>query len=205
MLLQIDSSNRIGERVALRAMFAARKRVFVDLLKWNIPVIDGRFEIDQFDREQAHYIVLMEGSETHLASARLLPTTAPGILDTLCPELSAEPLPVGADVFEITRFCLTPDGTAARRRRIRDDLVVALAHYALQAGIATYTGVAELRWYQQIAEFGWCCRLLGPAQNLGTTTLVALRIDITPDVIDRLAARGISASAVHAPPSAEAA
>jgi len=28
----------------LRAMFAARKSVFVDLLKWQVPVLDGRFE-----------------------------------------------------------------------------------------------------------------------------------------------------------------
>ncbi len=75
MLLTVDASNRIGERVALRAMFAARKRVFVDLLKWDIPVLEGRFEVDQFDDGHARYIVLTDDSHNHLASARLLPTT----------------------------------------------------------------------------------------------------------------------------------
>jgi hypothetical protein len=28
----------------LRAMFAARKSVFVDLLKWNVPVVAGSYE-----------------------------------------------------------------------------------------------------------------------------------------------------------------
>ena len=33
----------------LRAMFEDRKSIFVDLLKWDVPVLDGHFELDQFD------------------------------------------------------------------------------------------------------------------------------------------------------------
>jgi acyl-homoserine lactone synthase len=205
MLLKVDASNRFDERVALRAMFEARKRVFVDLLKWDVPVLDGRFEIDQFDREHARYIVLMEGADTHLASARLLPTTRPGILDTLYPELCDGPLPTGDAVFEITRFCLSPDGTAERRRALRNELVVALAHYALDVGIETYTGVAELGWFRQILAFGWECRLLGSPQRVGKATLGAICIDVTPDIVDRLAANGVCANACNASPTAQAA
>ena len=64
MLLSVEGANRIAERVALRAMFAARKRVFVDLLKWDVPVLAGRFEIDQFDDEHARYIILLDASPT---------------------------------------------------------------------------------------------------------------------------------------------
>lgn len=39
---------RLGTRPApdgvLRAMFAARKSVFVDLLKWDVPVLGGQYE-----------------------------------------------------------------------------------------------------------------------------------------------------------------
>ena len=42
---------------ALRAMFEARKRVFVDLLKWDVPVLDDAYEIDQFDTPVASYLV----------------------------------------------------------------------------------------------------------------------------------------------------
>ncbi|WP_454882588.1 acyl-homoserine-lactone synthase [Sphingomonas oryzagri] len=205
MLLTVDATNRFDERVALRAMFEARKRVFVDLLKWDVPVLDGRFEIDQFDREHARYIVLMEDADIHLGSARLLPATRPGILDSLYPELCEEPLPSGDAVFEITRFCISPDGTAERRRAIRNELVVALAQYALAAGIESYTGVAELGWSRQILAFGWECRLLGPPQRVGKATLGAIRIDITPDIVERLAANGVRVSAGDASPTAQAA
>ncbi len=43
MLSVIDHSNRAHEHQLLRAMFEARKRVFIDLLKWDLPVLADRF------------------------------------------------------------------------------------------------------------------------------------------------------------------
>ncbi|GLJ00718.1 hypothetical protein Sbs19_45390 [Sphingobium sp. BS19] len=40
-----------------RSMFEERKRVFVDLLGWDVPVLARRYEIDQFDDDEAVYIV----------------------------------------------------------------------------------------------------------------------------------------------------
>src|SRR3546814_10913180 len=66
---------------ALRAMFTARKQVFIDLLKWDLPALDGRFEIDQFDTPDARYLILLDPDDLrHRASARLLPTSAPHLL-----------------------------------------------------------------------------------------------------------------------------
>lgn len=45
---------------ALRGMFAARKQVFIDQLKWDLPVLDGRFELDQFDTPDARYLILLD-------------------------------------------------------------------------------------------------------------------------------------------------
>ena len=94
---------------ALREMFEARKRVFVDLLKWDVPVLEGRFEIDQFDDEHAAYLIV----------------------------------PAEAEARDL------------------QDRVSALVGYALENGVETYTGVAEMGWLQQILAFGWRCRPLG--------------------------------------------
>lgn len=205
MFLKIDAQNRIRERIALRAMFEARKHVFVDLLKWNIPVLDGRFEVDQFDDGHAVYLVLADPMHRHLASARLLPTTRPGILSTIYPHLSDEPLPSGERVFEITRFCLSRDITARERRACRDALVTELVRYALDEGIQTYTGLAELRWLQQILTFGWDCTLLGAPRQEGGVTLGALRIDIAVDTPAKLEGAGIFGVRDDADPLAHAA
>ena len=193
MLSVIDHSNRAHEHQLLRAMFEARKRVFIDLLKWDLPVLADRFEIDHFDDPHATYLIVGDQDGGHLASARLLPTTRPALLDGLFPGLVNGIPPSGPDIFEITRFCLSP-GIGARQRRIaRDILLVGLAKHALANDIHTYTGVAELGWFRQIQTFGWDCHALcEPVLHQGQA-LVALRIDIDCSTVAKLAAAGIAA------------
>lgn len=175
----------------LRQMFEARKRVFVDLLKWDIPVLEDRYEIDQFDDPRATYVMVTDGDGVHLASARLLETLTPHILDSLFPELCAASPPRGLGVLEITRFCLARESSAAERLEARNRLVSALVRYALDKGIVTYTGVAEMGWLQQILAFGWRCRPLGLPRRIGGRLLGALRIDIDQDTPALLERNGI--------------
>jgi N-acyl-L-homoserine lactone synthetase len=175
----------------LKAMFEDRKSVFVDLLKWNVPVLEERFELDEFDDEHATYIIIADESGDHLASARLLPTTRRHILGSLFAHLCSGPVPTGQAVFEITRFCLSRRQCASSRRLTRNRLVSALAWHALEAGIRTYTGVAEIAWLQQILAFGWNCRPLGAPSREECGTIGALAIEITPDTPELLTRNGI--------------
>lgn len=192
MLHILQSPPQPASDAALRSMFAARKSVFVDLLKWDVPVLDGQYEIDQFDDEHATYLILAEADGTHLGSARLLPTSRPHILGSLYAELCEDAPPQGADIFEITRFCLDRGLTARERRAVRDRLVILLAEHALASGIAAYSAIAEIGWFQQILAFGWRCVPLGLPRVLDGTMLAALRIEITPETPALLAAAGIT-------------
>jgi acyl-homoserine lactone synthase len=174
-------------------MFEARKRVFVDLLKWDVPVLDGQFELDQFDDEHATYLIVRGAAGEHLGSARLLPTVRPHILDSFFAELCAASPPRGASIFEVTRFCLERRLSSAARRSVRNCLVSALADHALLRGVSSYTAIAELGWLQQILAFGWACRPLGLPRQCGGRMLGALRIDISPETPALLAANGIYA------------
>lgn len=184
---------RPGERAGqlLQDMFEARKRVFVDLLGWDVSVLAGRYEIDRFDNGDAIYVIVTDSAGVHQASARLLPTVRPHILDTLFPSLCDAPVPRGPGTFEITRFCLERRLNARARRRARNELVLGLAHIALERGIRRYTGVAELAWLRQILGFGWQCRPLGNTRNIGGRELGALVIEITPDTPALLTRGGI--------------
>ena len=202
MLLVVDQENRRHEHIALRSMFEARKRVFVDLLKWDLPVLAGRFEVDQFDDPHATYLIVTDRQGEHLASARLLPTTRPGLLDGLYPHLAEGGVPQGPAIYEITRFCLSRDTNAAMRRLARDILLVGLIDHALANGIELYTGVAVLAWFRQIERFGWQCRPLGPPSIEGGRTLVGLEIAIDRSTLARMAAVGISSSEAGLPAAA---
>ncbi|MCM8732423.1 acyl-homoserine-lactone synthase [Hephaestia sp. GCM10023244] len=194
-MLHLVQFGRAAPTDVTRAMFAARKSVFVDLLRWDVPVVGGRYEIDQFDDEHARYLVLTDVDGAHLGSTRLLPTTRPHILGTLYPGLCDVPPPRGPAVFEITRFCLDRRLRAAQRRLVRDTLVVALAEHARAHGISTYTAIAELDWFQQILAFGWDCLPLGIPQEIDGATLAALRIAITAETPALLASAGINTHA----------
>ena len=205
-MIVIGSQSRVpAKEPLLRAMFESRKQVFVDLLKWDVPVLEGRYEVDQFDNEHAVYLIVAGAAGEHLGSARLLPTMRPHILDSLFPILCAAEPPRSPDCFEITRFCLGRNQNARERLETRNRLVSALAQYALENGIPTYTGVAELAWLQQILAFGWRCRPLGLPRVIGGRTLGALRIDIDAETPALLAANDIFRPASLEPASALAA
>ncbi len=176
---------------ALRAMFAARKHVFIDLLKWDLPALDGRFELDQFDNPHARYLILLDpGDLRHRASARLLPTTAPHLLGDIYPHLCPDGPPSGEGVWEISRFCLDPGQTAAERLDARNQLVSALTDHALHHGINEYVGIADTRWFAKISSFGWSCRTFGPARPDGACPILAFGIRIDADTLPGLQRTG---------------
>lgn len=187
----VTDPGAVADAPLIKSMFEARKRVFVDLLKWPLPVLDGRFEIDQFDTPNCTYVILGDEEGQHLASARLLPTSSEHILGSIFPELCEDTPPSGPDVCEITRFCLDRDQPAAVRRSLRDRLVSALVDVALARGTARFSGVAEIGWLQQILAFGWRCRPLGLPRRIGGQMLGALEIDIDESTPRLLKARGI--------------
>jgi N-acyl-L-homoserine lactone synthetase len=170
-----------GVNFVLDAMHQDRKRVFVDLLKWNVPVVDGRFEVDQFDNSRAIYLVATSADDAHLGSIRLLPTTSDHILGGVFPSLCDGPVPQAFNIYEISRGCVAPRLKASRRLLVRNALTVAAAEFALMNGISAYTCIAASAWLRQIPSLGWDCQPLGLPQRLGRALTGALRIEITPD------------------------
>jgi acyl-homoserine lactone synthase len=196
MLLNQKPRDHSVSDEAMRTMFAARKAVFVDLLKWDVPVLAGQYEVDQFDDPHANYIILAEPDGNHLGSARLLPTTRPHILDSFYTDLCDEAPPHAPDIVEITRFCLDRRLRAAERRQVRDSLVTALVTYALQRDITAYTAIASVPWFSQIMTFGWDCRPLGMPRDVDGKPTVALRIEITLETPELLRDAGIHSSSL---------
>lgn len=190
-MLVVDQFSRAREHMALRSMFAARKRVFVDLLKWDLPVLAGRFEIDHRDGPDATYLIVTDVDCEHLASARLLPVTASC---HLAPPGCAPASGVtghGSHIAEITHVCLSPDIGAGRRRRARDTLLHGLVEHALANEIMRFIGLAEPGWLHRVAAFGWTCRQLGDGTRCDGREVVPLAIDIDRTTPSRLTAAGI--------------
>lgn len=178
-------------RAALRPMFEDRKRLFVDLLGWRVPVIAGDYEIDQFDGRRCVYLIDADAQEPHLGSMRLLPTEGPHILDTLFPGLCDGFVPRGPSIWEITRLCLPTRLGAERRLEVRNRLISAMVDHALAERIEALTGVVEMNFLNQILDMGWNCQPLGPPMRSEGRLLAAFRIDLDVDTIPALLTTGI--------------
>lgn len=190
MIQIINGSRTPGSCPILDNMHRARKRVFVDLLKWEVPVVGGEFERDQFDTTAAIYLVSTGAHAAHLGSFRLLPTDRPHLLGNLFADLCDGPVPTGPDILEITRGCLSPELRAAERLRLRNRLISAAVDYALENGISAFTCVADSGWLTQILAMGWDCQLLGMPRLVSGVSTGALRIDIGSRTIDVLRQAG---------------
>ena len=188
----------------MTSMFADRKRLFVDLMRWSVPVVNGRYEIDQFDGLDAVYLIAVEAGE-HVGSMRLLRTDRPHILGTLFPELCAAGAPTGVNIAEITRLCLPCRLGTAWRLAIRNRLISAMVDHAAAAGITSLTGVVSAGFLTQIMTMGWHCEGLGAPRMCNGASLAAFRIDLDADTPDRLANTGIYTPGAIVAPLAQAA
>ena len=191
MIEIITKENKEKFSQQLIYMFEERKLVFVDLLKWNLPITDERFEIDQFDDDDAIYLLASHEDGTHLGSLRLLRTDRPHILGSFFSFLSDRPIAAGPDTLEVTRLCLSPRLRAVERRYVRNQLISTLADYALARGVTTLTGVARTSWLAQILRMGWRCEALGAARSVDGTLIGAFRIDVDRETPVGLANMGI--------------
>jgi N-acyl-L-homoserine lactone synthetase len=191
MIEIITGGNKQKVEKKLASMFEERKLVFVDLLKWDLKLTDGRFEIDQFDDEYAIYLLASHEDGSHLGSIRLLRTDRPHILGSFFTHLSDRPVPTGPDTLEVTRLCLSPRLRAAERRYVRNQLISAMTDYALANRINTLTGVARTSWLVQILRMGWRCETLGSIQSVDGAQTGAFRIDLDGDTPASLANMGV--------------
>jgi len=187
------------------SMFDDRKRLFVDLLGWDVPVKDDRFEIDAFDDAHATYITAVGQRGEHVGSMRLLPTTRQHILGSLFATLCDDPVPAGHSIFEITRLCLPVRLGASGRLATRNRLISAMVDHALLSGITTLTGVVAWSFLEQILLMGWRCEPLGRPTMIEGSRLGAFRIDLDDHSSASLAATGIYTPGTLAAPVSEAA
>jgi len=177
MVVVITDENRAEYKQELAAMHRHRKQVFVDFLKWNIPVVDEVYEIDQFDNSDAVYLVVLDpDARKHLGSIRLIPSTKPHILESMFPFLCEGPVPVAEDIWEITRLCTAPN--APNPKLVLGQLATGLMEFGLLYGVRKFTFVTHMGALSQVLAFGWNCEPLGLPQKVSGDEIGAMLVNV---------------------------
>lgn len=190
MVFLIDHANAAEFRPSLKDMHRVRKQVFADWLGWDVPVVDGEYEIDQFDTDDAIYLLnVHQSTRQHLASVRLLPSMGPHILGDLFGDLCEGGAPRDPATWEITRLCVTPGMDKEIATDARKKLAVALVEFALLNGIKRYTCVIQVEHISALLAPGWQTTPLGPPKRVGDLNLGAFALGISPTTLEQMAAR----------------
>lgn len=187
----IDASSRLQFAQPLMEMYHDRKRVFVDQLGWQLPVAGSWLEIDQYDNEDAIYILARDRvAGKHLGSVRLLPTTAPHLLSDIFPDLCPAGPPSGVDVWEISRLVTNPDSAAgAMGVRVHRMLASALIDFALSNQVSRYTLVIEYSRLPALLAVGWTVSPISMPRRVNGDLVQALEIAIDENSIAQVRQR----------------
>ncbi|MEQ8179155.1 MAG: acyl-homoserine-lactone synthase [Amphiplicatus sp.] len=185
MLRLIDRRNLEEFPGLVRSMHRDRKRLFVDIFRWELSHKNGE-ERDAFDDDDASYLVFSDDADRHIASIRFLRTDRPHLLDSVFPELCDAAIPRGPDIREITRLCLP----LRKRDRIaaRNILARGIIDYAAIAGVASYTAVCHMTFLSELLSAGWRCTPLGLPESINGAPAGAVQIHMDDDTPGLLAA-----------------
>lgn len=176
---------------AMMEMHHHRKQIFVDRMGWDLPNRGSWLEVDEFDNDDAVYIMAVsEDGSGHLGSVRLLPTTAPHMLSTLFADLCPGGAPAGEKVWEISRLVATPDGADGRNvLRVHRLLAMGIVEFGRLNGIERFTLVAESSRLPALLSIGWRVLPLSLPVEIGGSLIEAAEILIEQNTFDHVRRR----------------
>lgn len=177
----------------LDAMFQLRKRVFHDLLKWDVSV-RGDWEIDNYDDANPLYVLSYSDETGRLrGSLRLLPTLGPNMLDDTFPILLGDnPQVRSASVWESSRFCIDPaisqDRGSNQVTIAAAELMCGVGELGLSSGLSHIVTVTDVFLERMFRRMGCPGERIGEPQRIGSVYAVAVAWEVTPDLLGRMKA-----------------
>lgn len=186
MFKVITAANAERNVEYLASMHYLRYRVFRRKLEW--PVSNFNYmEYDQFDNEDAVYLVHINSDNKVNACTRLIPSMKPNLLADVYPHLVADKKPPRApDIWETTRFCADPESAPSN---ITGLLVAAMLEYGISIGLRHYVSVSDIRIEPLLRRAGWNPQRLGEPQSTGTDMAAAEIFEVSQLALNKVRLR----------------
>lgn len=190
---------------ALAPMFELRKRVFHDLLGWDVTV-RGDIEIDQYDDINPIYVLSYSEDARLRGALRLLPTLGPNMLDDTFPILLGNrPAIRRPDIWESSRFCIDPEISQDRASNqvtvAAAELMCAVGELGLASGIRQIVTVTDVFLERMFRRMGCPGTRIGEPHKIGSVHAVAVAWNVDDRLLaDMKAIAGISGPLLATPP-----
>lgn len=147
----------------LDEMFRMRHEFYMLQRGWkNLTSSNGR-ETDEFDDENAVYLMNLDRFGNILSTFRLNPTTGPYLVADKLPHYLSEPAPRSEEIWDLGRWMVAPHARRQRAGEIADvqkPLIVGLMEFAVDRGITGFTALTDTAFVDRISAV-WPTRPMG--------------------------------------------
>ncbi|MDP3738681.1 MAG: acyl-homoserine-lactone synthase [Hyphomonadaceae bacterium] len=188
MIHAVGAANQHLYARQLDQMFRMRHVFYVEGHGWDgLTSRDGK-ETDEFDDENAIYLMSVDPFGDVAASVRLNPTAGSTLLQKFH-DWSDEPIPKLESVWDISRWIAAPKHRRSDNPRWpsnhQRELMVGILEFCQTRGLTHLVMLAELRLAERIAAYGWPLRYLGKPREYegGKGTAVAAEFEVGQHVL----------------------
>ena len=185
MIHVITGANRHLYEPELLAHFRLRHEIYVVERNWtNLARPDG-LERDQFDNEDATYILASANGQI-IGGSRLVPTTRPHLLSEVFPYLaSVRGLPRAIDIYEWTRMFVVKNRREGRTMggQTRGMVICGVLEHCLDNSITGLTALIEMFWLPLFHSMGWTVVPLGLPELINGEWSIAVKMPIDENTL----------------------
>jgi acyl-homoserine lactone synthase len=183
----VTAENDYHYRAEMEQAYRLRHQVFVKEMGWqNLAKPDGR-EIDQFDDKYAVHMLCLEDGKV-LGYQRFLASTRAHLLSEVMPQLCEVERPVGAHIWEWTRFCVRSDRREGGRAvcPITNMLLIAAVEWGLECGISKFIIETNPTWIVRMIQLHFQPMPLGLPRTVEGQEIIAVTVTFDGRTLERL-------------------
>ena len=165
----------------IEEVFRQRYRAFVEILGWDLPDADHerRLEIDQFDRADTVYLIVMHDGKV-VGASRMIPTMTPTLMSEVFPDLCPDGVPRDANTWEWSRAHVDPSAPYQDRSLFINYIFLSGYEFACRARISALSAQINAAEIARWLDRGLVVDLLGPPTRYPDgNELIALQHHIT--------------------------
>ncbi|HYA80980.1 MAG TPA: acyl-homoserine-lactone synthase [Methylocystis sp.] len=183
-------------------MFAIRKRVFFERMRWDVTCIN-RWEIDGYDALNPLYVVSLNENGRVVGGVRLLPTTGFNMLNDTFSVLLPEGKRIeNPRIWESSRFSVDhqadvpmgPKGVG----RATAELILAMNEVGERLGLSHIVTVYDALMHRMLSRIGCAGDPIGEPLRIGKVLTYAVFVEVGEDIEKAVkAASGIEGSVLE--------
>lgn len=186
MIHLVTAENRHLYADAIAAMHRGRHQHFIRERGWNTLTDQGGLELDEYDTEDALYLIGFDGAGDVAVSARILPADHGSLLSDHFGHLVSEGPAHGAGVFELSRYYAAPSLRGRKHFPVKAAMNLAILEAVVERGARRLVGFTDVQVLGVMRYSGWRVRAIGLPADYPEGTAVAFEIACSPQDLSEM-------------------